>query len=307
MAGAAGSPLPHAAAHLSEQQASQLAFQFLLRRPVTIERDSRKGRLDKVLSGGSMKTHFACTNCGKCCHGHHISLTLGEAAQWIRDQGQLMVLVEAFLENGFGVPELQRGHAQRRSVRMRCGDAHAYVAITFAAYNPGVCRFLTEDKRCGIYDRRPLVCRIYPIEINPHIQMRPELKDCPPEAWDETSPLAYRDGRLVNEDLLRLVEQSRQADRDEIAAKAEVCRRLGIDVAALKGDGFATYLPDSDTLLATIEDVVSGRSATVPGLQNWGLQNWGLHATRPEILDQLTAMQASVATALPMNGTFIAI
>lgn len=283
-------------------RAASWFFNFHLRRPVTIELDARKGKLEKVLCGGSMTIHFACTNCGKCCHGHHISLTLGEAMQWIRDRGRLTVVVEAFLENGFGVPEVQRDHAQRRSVRMRCGDAYAYVAIIFAAYNPGVCHFLTEDKRCGIYDRRPLVCRIYPIEINPHIQMRRELKDCPPEAWEETGPAAYRDGRLVNDDLLRLVEQARQADRDEIGAKAEICRRLGIDVAALKGDGFATYLPDSHTLLATIEDVVSGSSAIVPGLQNWGL-----HATRPEILDRLTAMQASVATTLPVNGTFIAL
>jgi len=252
-----------------------------------------------------MDIHFACTNCGACCRGHHIALTLGEAVPWLRDDGRLMVLVEAFLENGFGVPEVQREHAQRRSARMRCGDTHAYVAITLAAYNPGVCQFLTEDKRCGIYDRRPLVCRIYPFEINPHIPLRQEFKDCPSEAWEPTAPVICRNGRVVNDELLRLIERSRQADRDEIAAKAEICRRLGIDVAAVKGDGFATYLPAPDRLLATIEDVLNESSAIVPDLQTSSLQNWGLHATRPETLDRLAAMKASVAATLPMNGTFI--
>jgi Fe-S-cluster containining protein len=250
-----------------------------------------------------MDIHYACTSCGKCCHGHHISLTLGEAMQWIRDTNdRLIVLVEAFLDNGLGISELQRDHAQRRSVRMRCGDTHAYVAIIFAVYNPAVCPFLTEDKRCGIYDRRPLVCRIYPFEINPHIQLQREFKDCPSEAWDESGPAVYRNGRFVNDELMRLIEQSRQADRDEIGAKAEVCRRLGIDVAALKGDGFATYLPDPQTMLAAMEDVANGSPATEPGPQNWGL-----HTARPEIRDRLVALKASVATALPVNGTFIAL
>jgi Fe-S-cluster containining protein len=245
--------------------------------------------------------HFACNSCGKCCHGHHISLTLSEAVRWASDGGPLIILVEAFLDNGYGVPDIQRDHAQRRSLQVRCGDTAAYVAITFAVYNLGTCRYLTDDKRCGIYDHRPLVCQIYPIEINPHIQLRPEYKDCPPETWDENGPAIYRNGRMVNDELALLIEQSRQADRDEIGVKAEICRRLGINAAALKGDGFATYLPDTQKLLLTMHDVMS--AGTTPQ----ALQDWSLRVSRQEIADRLTAMNAAITQALPMQGTFIAL
>jgi Fe-S-cluster containining protein len=249
-----------------------------------------------------VNVHFACNGCGKCCHGHHISLTLDEAVRWASDGGPLMILAEAFLDNGYGVPDGQRDHAERRSLRVRCGGTTAHVAITFAVYNPATCRYLTEDKRCGIYDRRPLVCRIYPIEINPHIQLRRDFKDCAPETWDESGPAIYRDGRMVDAKLALLIEQSRQADRDEIGVKAEICRRLGIDVAALKGDGFATYLPDVKKLLATMRDVMSGASALLPDPQDWSL-----HVSRAELAAWLMDMNASIKQALPAQGAFIAL
>jgi Fe-S-cluster containining protein len=249
-----------------------------------------------------VNVHFACNSCGKCCHGHHIALTLNEAVRWAADGGPLVILAEAFLENGYGVPDVQRDHAQRRSLRVRCGETSIYVSIIFAAFNSGTCRYLTEDKRCGIYEHRPLVCRIYPIEINPHIQLRRDFKDCPPETWDESGPTVYRDGQMVNAELARLIEQSRQADRDEIAVKAEICRRLGIDVTALKGDGFATYLPDSTTLLSTMRDVTSGVS-----MISSDAQDWSLHVSRVELAGRLMEMGASVAPSLPAQGAFIAL
>jgi Fe-S-cluster containining protein len=251
--------------------------------------------------GYSLNIHFACNACGKCCHGHHISLTLGEAVRWAADGGPIIILAEAFLENGYGVQEVQRNHAQRRSLRVRCGETHAYVSITFAVYNIGTCRHLTEDKLCGIYERRPLVCRIYPVEINPHIQLRPDFKDCPPETWDEGGPAIYRDGRMVDDEVLRLIEQSRQADRDEIGLKAEICRRLGIDVTALKGDGFATYLPDTAALLSTMQDVM-GSASGIP-LEP---QEWSLCISHAELANRLVEMNASVTPSLPAQGTFIA-
>jgi Fe-S-cluster containining protein len=249
-----------------------------------------------------VNVHFACNSCGKCCYGHHIALTLGEAMRWASDGGPLMILAEAFLENGYGVPDVQRDHAQRRSLRVRCGETFAYVSVTFAAFNIGTCRHLTEDKRCGIYEHRPLVCRIYPIEINPHIQLRRDFKDCPPETWDESGPAIYRDGRMVSAELSRLIAQSRQADRDEIAIKAEICRRLGIDVAALKGDGFTTYRPDITSLLSTMRDVMSGGSVIPPDAQVWSL-----HVSRAELAGRLTEMSASVQPSLPAQGAFIAL
>ncbi|WP_426441494.1 YkgJ family cysteine cluster protein [Bradyrhizobium genosp. P] len=249
-----------------------------------------------------MNLHFACNSCGKCCHGHHISLTLHEALRWVDDGGLLVILIEAFLENGDGVPPVQRDHAQRRSLKVRCGGANAYVTITFAAYNIGTCRFLTKDKRCGIYEHRPLVCQIYPVEINPHIQLRPEHKDCAPETWDETGPMVYSDGRVVDGALAQLIEQSRQADRDDIGYKADICQELGMDVTALKGDGFAVYLPDTGILRATIEAVMKSRSASAPREQEWSF-----YSSRTEVISQLGAMNASIMKDMPRNATFVPI
>ena len=249
-----------------------------------------------------MNVHFACNGCGKCCHGHHISLTLNEAVRWASDDGPLIVLVEAFLANGYGVSDVQRHHAQRRSLQVRCGGTHAYVAITFAVYNVGTCRYLSDSNCCEIYQDRPLVCRIYPIEINPHIQLRREFKDCPPETWDESGPVVYRDGRMVNDELAGLIEQSRQADRDEIGIKAEICRRLGINVAALKGDGFAAYRPATEALLPVMQEVMARAPVIAPDQQEWSLC-----VSRQEIADRLGVLSASVTQHLPAQGSFIAL
>lgn len=106
-----------------------------------------------------MDTKFSCVGCGGCCTDHHVPLTLGEAAQWAADGGNVIVLTEAFLSNGYGVSETQLTHASRRSTQVNSGSTTAFVAITFAAYNVGRCRNLDEKNLCRIYERRPLVCR----------------------------------------------------------------------------------------------------------------------------------------------------
>lgn len=201
-----------------------------------------------------ISTTYSCVGCGKCCNDHHVPLTLAEARRWAGDGGTIIVLVEAFLDSGLGIADTQREHALRRSVRISSGTAQAWLAITFAAYNAGPCRNLDADNRCGIYESRPLVCRIYPMEINPHIPLRPERKDCPPESWEQ-GPQLIVGGQLVDTELAALIEQSRQADREDIRAKVAICARLGISTTALKSDGFATYLPDRSAFLAAAAQV----------------------------------------------------
>ncbi|NBA93667.1 YkgJ family cysteine cluster protein [Pseudomonas sp. R5(2019)] len=211
-------------------------------------------------------TRFTCVGCGKCCNDHHVPLTLGESRQWAADGGAIIVLVEAFMGNGLGVDPSQLEHARRRSIRVRSGQADAWVAITFAAFNAGPCRHLDADNRCRIYTRRPLVCRIYPMEINPHIPLRTELKDCPSESWQQ-GPALIVGGQVADKELAGLIEQSRQADRDDIAAKAAICARLGFRVTALKGDGFAAYLPDMAAFTQACLE-----AHTAPGEQEWHFQ-----------------------------------
>ncbi len=225
-----------------------------------------------------INTRFSCVGCGKCCNDHYVPLTLDESRQWAVDGGTVIVLLEAFLENGHGVAQEQFEHAHRRSVLVASGTTRAWLAVTFAAYNNGPCRHLDADNRCRIYERRPLVCRIYPAEINPHIKLRPDRKDCPPESWEQGSPLIVG-GQLVDQELAELIDRSRQADREDIAAKAAICVRLGIATTALKGNGFATYLPDMVAFLAAIEQTAADRAGEYPQ-QQWAFQLADAHSTQ---------------------------
>ncbi|MCF5706541.1 YkgJ family cysteine cluster protein [Pseudomonas syringae] len=245
-----------------------------------------------------MNTQFSCTGCGGCCTDHHVPLTLDEAAQWAADGGTVIVLTEAFLSNGYGVPEAQLTHATRRSTEVNCGQTTAYVAITFAAYNVGRCRNLDEENLCRIYERRPLVCRIYPMEINPHIPLRPETKGCPPESWEQGPDLIVGN-KLVDTQLMALIEQSRQADRDEIKAKQSICQTLGIRTTALKGNGFVAYLPDMAAFAAAIEQLADS------GTDGYGAADWEFHVAGQTVIDTLQAAGAEVTIREPVSYLFI--
>ncbi len=218
---------------------------------------------------------------------------------WAADGGQLIVLVEAFLGNGLGLPMQQREHAKRRSAAVRSGESDAYVAITFAAYNVGPCRNLDEDNRCRIYERRPLVCRIYPMEINPHIPLNTAVKECPPESW-ETGPELIVGGNLVDQELVQLIQRSREADRDDIQTKDAVCALLGIRTTALKGDGFTAYLPDMAEFAAIVDDLAG---QTLP---EWGSE-WLFHVSDDDIAEQVLAAGAQVVADAPANYAFISL
>jgi len=246
-----------------------------------------------------MNTRFSCVGCGKCCTDHHVPLTLAEARMWAADGGQVIVLVEGFLGNGLGLPVQQREHAERRSVLVRSGASEAYVAITFAAYNVGRCRNLDEDNLCRIYERRPLVCRIYPAEINPHILLNTAIKDCPPESWEQGPDLIIG-GQVVDQELVELIQRSRQADRDDIQAKDAICALLGIRTTALKGDGFTAYLPDMNAF-ATVIDQVSAQPLAAPEGE------WLFHVSGDDIAGQVQAAGAQLVTEAPVNYAFISL
>ncbi|MDB5995620.1 MAG: zinc/iron-chelating protein [Pseudomonas sp.] len=246
-----------------------------------------------------MNTTFSCVGCGKCCNDHHVPLTLTEARMWAADGGQVIVLVEGFLGNGLGLPAQQREHAERRSVRVESGNSEAFVAITFAAYNVGPCRNLDEDNLCRIYERRPLVCRIYPMEINPHIPLNPAIKECPPESW-EKGPDLIIGGQLVDQELAELIQRSRQADRDDIRRKDAICALLGIRTTALKGDGFTAYLPDMNAFARVIDQLEQQPQTNAGSV-------WQFHVSGDDIAGQVLAAGAQVTTETPLNYAFISL
>ncbi|MGE7992594.1 YkgJ family cysteine cluster protein [Pseudomonas sp. NPDC089554] len=236
---------------------------------------------------------FACTGCGKCCSGHHVPLTLAESRQWARAGGQVVVLIEGFVADGPGMPVEQREHVLRRSHPVACGSGEVRVSVTFAAFNPGRCRNLDANDLCSIYETRPLVCRIYPAEINPHIPLRPENKDCPSEAWEQGPELIH--GSLpVDPELMALIDASRQADREDIAAKVAICQALGMTTSALKGSGFTAWLPDMGALGKVLEQLPADDGSP-----------WMLHVPDPAVADVLLPHGVLTTAEAPVYYAYI--
>lgn len=194
-------------------------------------------------------TRFACVGCGACCRGRFVPLALSETLAWLRRGHSVAVLLEAFDESAWpcGAPEF--GYHKLRSATVQSGAGALQVIAIFAGNVIPQCPNLGADDLCSIYSERPLVCRIYPMEINPFIPLSPLSKDCPPESWEQGNLLGS-DRELTNQIL-----KSRQADRDDAQRKIEICEALGLTVAAWKGNGFTIYMPKVETMLAAIESL----------------------------------------------------
>jgi hypothetical protein len=118
--------------------------------------------------------------------------------------------------------------------------------------------------RCGIYEKRPLVCRIYPVEVNPFIQLDPARKACPPEAWTVDRPLMQRDGRPIDQLVRENVLRSRDVDANTTEIKRRMCADLKVNHAALADEGFVLYSPDRAALLGALVRAVEGPLAQAP-------------------------------------------
>lgn len=235
-----------------------------------------------------MDFDFACTMCGKCCHDLRLPLTVAEALAWLERGNDVQLLCDAVpWPEELPADNLQAAHKRRRSFGAMSGSLPVRVVVILAGAFEGACPNLQPDMRCGIYEERPLVCRIYPAEISPFIALDTQHKACPTEAWAQGLPPLLRAGKLVDEHTLALVQRSRDADGSDVPVKRRLCEALGIDRAALSNEGFAVHSPDRTTLLAALRaasrddassaaspawHVVSNRRATVETLAAVGAQ-----------------------------------
>lgn len=195
--------------------------------------------------------NFACTTCGQCCHDLRLPLTIAEAIDWLKRGGQVELLCEAIPWPVEPEPDnAQAAYKRVRSSAVMSGTLPVRVSIILTAAFAGACPNLRADMLCGIYDERPLVCRIYPAEINPFVPLVPQNKACPPQAW-QTIPL-QRQGVLVDATTDQLIRQSRLAAQSEAPLRMRICRELGLDHAALANEGFVIHTPDREALLAAL-------------------------------------------------------
>jgi len=212
-------------------------------------------------AGVDSNVRFACVGCGACCRGRFVPLTLNEAVTWLKRGHGVAVMLEAFDESLWpdGSPEFT--YNAGRSAAVPCASGTLRVTVILAANALPECPNLQQDGLCGIYLERPLVCRIYPMEINPFIRLEPAAKDCPPESWEQGTLLASDQG------LATLVQQSRQADHDDALRKVALCESLGLTVAGWKGNGLVIHQPSVEDLLAACENTDENAVPASPAWQ----------------------------------------
>jgi hypothetical protein len=142
--------------------------------------------------------------------------------------------------------------------------------------------------RCAIYADRPLVCRIYPAEINPSVALTPAKKACPPEAWTRDLPILQRNGSVMNDVVLadpvrQDVRSWRDADAADVPLKHRLCVALNIMDAALVHEAVLIYSPATNTLLSALARAAQG-DADGPGSARWRFVS-----ERPETLTDVAA------------------
>jgi Fe-S-cluster containining protein len=225
---------------------------------------------------------FECTQCGNCCRHLKLPLTAAEAVDWLKEGHQVQLICDAspWPEESTRAPKA--AHWGRRSFAAMSGSMPMRVVVILVANLDGACPNLLADMRCGIYERRPLVCRIYPAEINPFVQLEPGKKACPPEAWGADHPLLQRDGRLTNDVVQRDVQRSRDADARDTDAKLRVCDALNLIDAALAEEGFVMYSPPIATLLSALSRAVQNIDGAPP------LRRWRFVSNRSETIADLS-------------------
>ncbi|MEG5266291.1 YkgJ family cysteine cluster protein [Pseudomonas sp. JDS28PS106] len=221
---------------------------------------------------------FACNGCGVCCKGRLIPLTLEESKQWLHRGHDVAVILEAFDDSCWPDEPQKRSHNIRRSAQVKSGNASVNVVAIFAANALTQCPNLDDQDRCGIYHDRPLVCRIYPMEISPFIALDPLNKVCPPETWSG-GDIIVSDGGVAPE-LAAQIEQSKKADWLDAHAKVAICEAMDMTVAAWKEDALAVYLPDRNDLIEAIHRYDSGFHHQDPG-------SWSIRVESPTLRKSL--------------------
>ena len=225
-----------------------------------------------------MTKPFQCTQCGQCCHDLNIPLTAKESIDWISGGNQVKVLVEAipWSEETLQVNELLNRKKQITFASLS-GSLSIRVQVTFLGYFLGACPNLVAQLNCRIYEDRPLTCRIYPFEMNPHIALEPNNKLCPDEAWS----LPKTTTRSIHQVPLQISIIDAETDQHiqtlftqnttDLAVKELLCLSLGISTASLSNDGYLFHHVNQNELRSQLQSLLSN---TLNTTQKRGIQDW---------------------------------
>jgi Fe-S-cluster containining protein len=207
---------------------------------------------------------------------------------WLERGGDVQFLCEAVpWPDEPPADNLQAQHKRRRSFAAASGELPVRIVVVLAASFEGACPHLQASLTCGVYEQRPAVCRIYPAEINPFIELKPEQKQCPPEAWGSDKRLLMSAYQVVDPETFALIAQSRAADVSDAPAKARACAHLDIDAAALANEGLVVYSPPIELAIAALKRAREHHDEDEPAPQ------WKVVSNRRETVDTLTSIGAT--------------
>jgi len=213
-----------------------------------------------------------------------IPLSVAEAVKWLNRGHQVQLICEASPWPKDSNDEDPRAeHFKRRSFAVMSGSMHARVVAVLVANIAGACPNLSADMLCGIYDDRPLVCRIYPAEVNPLLALNPEKKLCPPEAWTTDKPPFQCNGNVISAGLVRDIETLRQADALDANLKSRLCVALNVADTGLVHEAVLVYSPAPDELLAALTLARDGNDVESMPAQ------WRFVSDRTETIEDLAA------------------
>lgn len=182
---------------------------------------------------------------------------------------------------------------------MSVGDVPFRINLRLVARHAGACPHLLPDMRCGNYEARPRICRIYPLESRPFEAMVPERRLCPPEAWGEGLPVLERDGVAADAEASRIVEAHRAAMVADVAVKERLVRVIGWAETAMAGEGLAVCEIAPEVLLEALD--VAERGAP-DGAVAWGIVT-NRESTRAMLAD-LECPARLVAAGYGFLGSF---
>lgn len=201
-----------------------------------------------------MDLHFECTQCGKCCHGLRLTLSVDEAIAWADNGHGVQVLTEALpYHAGFVGENAQASYDKARSFPAVSGEMPLRIAAVLVAFHENACPHLRPDMRCGNYPARPRICRIYPLESRPFMNLSPERRLCPPEAWASSHPRLLRGEHIADPASAKIVADHRRTLTDDVPVVAAACAALNISTAAFASEGFAVHQPDGRSLSAELK------------------------------------------------------
>ncbi|MDQ0840139.1 hypothetical protein QFZ54_003992 [Sphingomonas faeni] len=222
-------------------------------------------------------------------------LSAEEARVWALRGGLVQILVHAAPAVNDD-DEVARYKRERRFIA-RSGELAIRVQVMLVARFEGACPNLLPDMRCGIYNERPTVCRIYPAEIIPGMALNVGNRLCPPEAWSNSQPPFLLEDGYVTDDVTRgAITKSRATALTDVPTLQLLVQSLGIDVVALENEGFAVWTIASDRLIEALD---AASSHTTGSLEETSPYTWRFLSLRPDTATLISSVGADVIGASP--------